>query len=68
MFWLSKLKSAEYNDLLQRFERLRIELEGVKMELELYKRKSRGRAPKEETDNNTNRNDPYGGVLLPESQ
>ena len=37
--WLSKLKSAEYLELLQKHEVLRIQFEALKLDLDIYKTK-----------------------------
>lgn len=40
MFW-KKIRSDEYLELLQKIETLRINMEGLKLDLDLYKKKLR---------------------------
>jgi len=62
--WFKKIRSKEYLELFSLQEKLRIELEYLKLELQLYTKKlkaSKGLAKQEETENFNNDN-----VLVPE--
>jgi len=64
MFWSKKtIESEEFQKLFTMFNNLRIEVESVKLDVELYKKKLKMRAGliKEE-----DKKDPFGSVLLPE--
>jgi len=64
MFWSKKtIESAEFQKLFSLFNNLRVEVESLKLDVELYKKKLKVRAGilKDE-----DKKDPYGSVLLPE--
>lgn len=71
MFWLKKtIESEEFRRLFNMFENLRIEVESLKLDVNLYKNKLSKRAgikTKEEEDEVKDPKDPYNGVLLPTS-
>jgi len=62
--WFKKIDSEEYLKLHKRIEELRITIEALKLELQLYKNKLRGKVKIEETDT---AKDIYNGALLGEN-
>jgi len=59
------INSKEYSELLQKFETLRISVEALKLDLDLYKKKlrlSKGIKREEDEDNEDYKN----SVILPE--
>lgn len=64
MFWSKKtIESEEFQKLFAMFNNLRIEIESVKLDVELYKRKLKVKAGLVREED---KKDPFGSVLLPE--
>jgi len=65
MFWNKRIKSEEYLELFKEISHLKIQLEALKLDVELYKRKlkaKKGLIEEKDEDNDKYKNP----VLLPE--